>query len=120
MGDETILLTGAAGFIGWETAKKLLAGGKRVLGVDNLNDYYDVRLKEYRLEDLKGHEKFSFYQADIEDLQALDGIFRGNRIDADHQPRGEGRGKVQHRKPFRLYDDECVRDSQPARADEEV
>ena len=82
MGDETILLTGAAGFIGWETAKRLLSSGKQVLGVDNLNDYYDVRLKEYRLEDLKGYEKFSFYRADIEDLQALEGIFRGNRIDA--------------------------------------
>jgi nucleoside-diphosphate-sugar epimerase len=53
-----------------------------VLGVDNLNDYYDVRLKEYRLEDLEGHENFSFYRANIEDLQALEGIFRGNRIDA--------------------------------------
>ncbi|MGD0486562.1 MAG: SDR family NAD(P)-dependent oxidoreductase [Syntrophorhabdales bacterium] len=82
MGDETILLTGAAGFIGWETAKRLLSSGKQVLGVDNLNDYYDVRLKEYRLEDLKGYEKFSFYRADIEDLQALEGIFRENRIDA--------------------------------------
>jgi len=82
MGDETILLTGAAGFIGWETAKRLLSSGKQVCGVDNLNDYYDVRLKEYRLEDLKGYEKFSFYRADIEDLQALEGIFRGNRIDA--------------------------------------
>jgi nucleoside-diphosphate-sugar epimerase len=82
MGDETILLTGAAGFIGWETAKRLLSSGKQVLGVDNLNDYYDVRMKEYRLEDLKGYEKFSFYRADIEDLQALEGIFRENRIDA--------------------------------------
>jgi len=75
-------LTGAAGFIVWETAKRLLSSGKQVLGVDNLNDYYDVRLKEYRLEDLKGYEKFSFYRADIEDLQALEGIFRENRIDA--------------------------------------
>jgi nucleoside-diphosphate-sugar epimerase len=82
MSDETILLTGAAGFIGWETAKRLLSSGKQVLGVDNLNDYYDVRLKEYRLEDLEGHENFSFYRANIEDLQALEGIFRGNRIDA--------------------------------------
>ena len=76
MGDETILLTGAAGFIGWETAKRLLSSGKQVCGVDNLNDYYDVRLKEYRLEDLKGYEKFSFYRADIEDLQALE-VFSG-------------------------------------------
>ena len=82
MGEETVLLTGAAGFIGWETAKRLLSSGKQVLGVDNLNDYYDVRLKEYRLEDLEGHENFSFYRANIEDLQALEGIFRGNRIDA--------------------------------------
>jgi len=82
MGDETILLTGAAGFIGWETAKRLLSSGKQVLGVDNLNDYYDVRLKEYRLENLKGHKKFSFYWADIEDLQAIEGIFMRNRIDA--------------------------------------
>jgi nucleoside-diphosphate-sugar epimerase len=82
MDGETILLTGAAGFIGWETGKMLLAGGKRVLGVDNLNDYYDVRLKKHRLEDLVGHERFSFYRADIEDLQALEAIFTENRIDA--------------------------------------
>ncbi len=82
MSDETILLTGAAGFIGWETARGLLASGRRVLGGDNLNDYYDVRLKEYRLEDLKGRGNFSFYRADIEDLQAIGDIFRENRIDA--------------------------------------
>ncbi len=82
MSDETILLTGAAGFIGWETARRLLSSGKRVLGVDNLNDYYDVRLKEYRLEDLKSREKFSFYRADIEDLKALENIFAAHRIDA--------------------------------------
>jgi nucleoside-diphosphate-sugar epimerase len=82
MDGETILLTGAAGFIGWETGKMLLAGGKHVLGVDNLNDYYDVRLKKHRLEDLVGHERFSFYRADIEDLQALEAIFTENRIDA--------------------------------------
>ncbi len=48
-----VLLTGTAGFIGWETAKTLLADGKIVIGIDNLNDYYDVRLKAYRLDDLK-------------------------------------------------------------------
>ncbi|MGD0230781.1 MAG: SDR family NAD(P)-dependent oxidoreductase [Syntrophorhabdales bacterium] len=82
MADETILLTGAAGFIGWETGRRLLDQGKRVVGIDNLNDYYDVRLKEYRLKNLKGHDGFSFYQADIEDLEALEGVFRENRIDA--------------------------------------
>jgi nucleoside-diphosphate-sugar epimerase len=82
MGDETVLLTGVAGFIGHETGKRLLSAGKRVIGVDNLNDYYDVRLKKHRLEDLKGREGFSFYPADIEDLQALETIFKENRIDA--------------------------------------
>ena len=82
MGDETVLLTGAAGFIGHETGKRLLSAGKRVIGVDNLNDYYDVRLKKHRLEDLKGREGFSFYPADIEDLETLETIFKENRIDA--------------------------------------
>ncbi len=82
MDRETILLTGAAGFIGWETGKKLLAEGRRVVGVDNLNDYYDVRLKEHRLADLKGREGFSFYRADIEDIRALSEVFAENRIDA--------------------------------------
>ena len=82
MGVETVLLTGAAGFIGWETGKRLLEQGKRVVGVDNLNDYYDVKLKEYRLKDLQARDGFSFFRADIEDLEALADIFRENRIDA--------------------------------------
>ncbi len=79
---ETILLTGAAGFIGCETAKRLLEQGRRVLGVDNMNDYYDVRLKEYRLEELPGHGNFSFFRADIEDFRAMEAIFGENGIDA--------------------------------------
>ncbi len=79
---NTVLLTGCAGFIGWETAKRLLAEGKRVVGIDNLNDYYDVRLKEYRLGDLEKRENFTFYRADIEDIGTLDGIFAQERVDA--------------------------------------
>jgi nucleoside-diphosphate-sugar epimerase len=56
-----VLLTGAAGFIGYKTAQKLLERGYQVIGVDNLNDYYDPKLKEYRLNLLKGHEGFKFY-----------------------------------------------------------
>jgi UDP-glucuronate 4-epimerase len=82
MSHETILLTGCAGFIGWETARQLLGRGTRVVGVDNLNDYYDVRLKRHRLDDLRSHEGFDFHPVDIEDLPALDGIFRSNRIGA--------------------------------------
>ncbi len=82
MNQETILLTGCAGFIGWETAKQLLESGRRVVGVDNLNDYYDVRLKEYRLEDLKKRENFTFHRIDIEDIAPLDRIFATTQVDA--------------------------------------
>lgn len=63
----TYLVTGAAGFIAARIAEMLLEGGNDVLGVDNLNDAYDVRMKEYRLERLKTHPNFSFQRMDISD-----------------------------------------------------
>lgn len=66
-----ILLTGAAGFIGFHTARALLARGDTVRGLDNLNDYYDVRLKEARLAALEPFERFSFRSADIADPTQL-------------------------------------------------
>jgi len=62
---KTILVTGAAGFIGFHTAKKLLERGDKIIGIDNLNDYYDVSLKEARLNILKKFQNFSFYKKDI-------------------------------------------------------
>ena len=79
---KNVLVTGAAGFIGWKTSQKLLEGGIRVIGVDNMNDYYDVALKKHRLENLRKDKGFIFHQIDIEDLKALDGIFRQSKIDA--------------------------------------
>jgi UDP-glucuronate 4-epimerase len=67
----TILLTGAAGFIGYHVAEALLARGERVIGVDNLNDYYDVRLKRARLERLDGRAGFEFCCADLADRDAV-------------------------------------------------
>jgi UDP-glucuronate 4-epimerase len=67
----TILLTGAAGFIGYHVAEALLARGERVIGVDNLNDYYDVRLKRARLERLDGRAGFEFCRADLADRDAV-------------------------------------------------
>jgi UDP-glucuronate 4-epimerase len=67
----TILLTGAAGFIGYHVAEALLARGERVIGVDNLNDYYDVRLKRARLERLDGRAGFKFCRADLADRDAV-------------------------------------------------
>ncbi len=78
---KTVLLTGAAGFIGWKTAEFLLKEGHKVIGVDNLNNYYDVRLKEYRKKDLEKYENFKFYPVDIENLQALEILFNDYKFD---------------------------------------
>ncbi len=70
-----ILLTGAAGFIGMHTALQLLARGDVVVGVDNLNDYYDVNLKRARLAQLTPHGNFRFIQLDIADRAAMETLF---------------------------------------------
>ncbi|HXW68202.1 MAG TPA: SDR family NAD(P)-dependent oxidoreductase [Dissulfurispiraceae bacterium] len=79
---EKILVTGAAGFIGWRTSQKLLEEGRQVIGIDNMNDYYDVKLKTNRLEGLKQNKSFTFYRLDIENLSAMDPIFKDNKIGA--------------------------------------
>lgn len=72
---ETILLTGAAGFIGFRTADKLLEQGYSVVGVDNMNDYYDVRVKEHRLSLLSGKQDFEFLRMDIESQEDVNTLF---------------------------------------------
>lgn len=71
-----LLLTGCAGFIGWHTAKTALDSGNIVLGIDDNNDYYDVKLKYWRLEDLKKQRNFQFQQIDIRRMQDLEDIFK--------------------------------------------
>lgn len=75
MDENHFLITGCAGFIGAKTAEMLLEAGHRVTGIDNLNDYYDVSIKHYRLEILKRRPNFSFYLTDIENLPDLDALF---------------------------------------------
>ena len=75
-----ILLTGVAGFIGMHVAKLLLARGDEVVGVDNLNDYYDPRLKLARLEQIKSLPGFRFVQADISDRVAMEDLFACERF----------------------------------------
>ena len=70
-----ILVTGAAGFIGFHTAEKLLQRGETVVGIDNLNDYYDVSLKEARLNILQNHENFTFEKRDIADKDGLEKLW---------------------------------------------
>lgn len=71
-----ILLTGAAGFIGMHTALRLLARGDEVIGVDNLNDYYDVNLKLARLARLTPHLNFSHHKTSVEDRSAMAALFK--------------------------------------------
>ena len=75
MAGQTILVTGAAGFIGFHTATRLLERGDKVIGLDNLNDYYDVRLKEARLAKLTAREQFRFVKMDLADRAGLKQVF---------------------------------------------
>ncbi len=75
-----VLITGCAGFIGMHVAQLLLARGDQVVGVDNLNDYYDPRLKLARLERLKPHASFRFIQTDIADRVAMEDLFAAERF----------------------------------------
>ena len=74
MGNK-VLITGAAGFIGYHLAKRLCKEGFNVTGIDNLNEYYDVGLKKARLSDLAPFSNFRFYQLDLTDRQKLNDLF---------------------------------------------
>lgn len=77
LSNSTVLVTGAAGFIGSNLSKRLLEAvpGIHVIGFDNVNDYYDVRLKEHRLEQLSHYENFTFIKGDLADKDAVFGLF---------------------------------------------
>lgn len=76
-----VLVTGAAGFIGMHTAEALLDRGDQVVGLDNMNAYYDVRLKEARLARLRGRNGFQFVKCDLEDREAIEALFAEHRPD---------------------------------------
>ena len=72
----TILVTGAAGFIGFHLSQRLLLNGDKVIGIDNLNDYYDPKLKEARLGILNSYKNlFTFKKSNLEDKESLKNIF---------------------------------------------
>ena len=79
--NHALLVTGAAGFIGFHLSRKLLEMGKHVVGIDNLNSYYDVSLKNGRLKILESYKKFTFYKQDIQDLDSLKAIFKRHQLD---------------------------------------
>jgi len=75
MKDDTILVTGAAGFIGFHVAQRLLSSGREVVGLDSLNDYYDPALKRARVDILKSKSNFSFVHSDLADRDATRSLF---------------------------------------------
>ncbi len=79
---KTFLVTGVAGFIASKTAEFLLEAGERVIGVDNINDYYDIRIKNNRLKTLEKYSNFIFHKLDIENLKALASLFEKNKFEA--------------------------------------
>ena len=79
---KKILLTGAAGFIGSRVSEMLLEEDYQVVGVDNLNDYYDIKLKSWRLDHLKQYTHFLFYKINIEKYEKLKSIFQLDQFDA--------------------------------------
>jgi UDP-glucuronate 4-epimerase len=74
------LVTGAAGFIGFHSAQRLLNAGEQVVGIDNMNHYYSVALKQHRLEGLRKHPNFRFHQVDIADFKELNAALGGEKI----------------------------------------
>ena len=79
--EMTILVTGAAGFIGFHLARHLLQQSRSVVGLDNVNDYYDVSLKEARLAELVRHNSFEFVRADLADRQVMAELFRRHEFE---------------------------------------
>ncbi|HLZ03225.1 MAG TPA: NAD-dependent epimerase [Bradyrhizobium sp.] len=80
MADESVLVTGAAGFIGFHVAQRLLAAGREVVGLDSVNDYYDPKLKEARLEILGRDPGFTFVKLNLTDRKAMKTLFAQHRF----------------------------------------
>jgi UDP-glucuronate 4-epimerase len=79
MSQDAVMVTGAAGFIGFHVARRLLEAGNPVIGVDNMNAYYDPKLKEARLREIADHPGFAFHRLDLADRAATAALFTGQR-----------------------------------------
>ena len=79
--NNKVLITGGAGFIGFHLSNLLLDKGYQVIGIDNLNNYYDIRIKEGRLAILQAEENYTFYKVDIKDKEDVDNLFKEHRPD---------------------------------------
>lgn len=99
-----VLVTGAAGFIGMHTSKKLLDEGYYVVGLDNMNSYYDPSLKEYRLKQLKHYEKFKFIKMDLCDLDGIARLFEEEKFERVIHLAAQAGVRYSIEKPFEYTD----------------
>jgi nucleoside-diphosphate-sugar epimerase len=99
-----ILVTGSAGFIGSHVTESLLQKGHNLFGLDNLNDYYDINLKKYRLNKLNNYKNFSFYQIDIANSQLISQFFADHKIDAIFNLAARAGVRYSIENPFVYYD----------------
>jgi UDP-glucuronate 4-epimerase len=103
-----ILITGAAGFIGYHLSNKLLALGHQIYGVDNLKDYYDVSLKQARLAQLLPQDNFTFEYLDISDRNTVAGVFANNKFDCVINLAGQAGVRYSLKNPHAYIDSNLV------------
>lgn len=99
-----ILVTGAAGFIASKVSEKLLSDGHQVVGIDNLNDYYDVRLKEWRLRTLGSYQHFKFIHDDIINYEVIESLFKKYQFDAVFNLAARAGVRASVKDPWSYYD----------------
>jgi UDP-glucuronate 4-epimerase len=102
-----VLVTGAAGFIGAKVCE-LLDDSIEIIGIDNLNDYYDVALKNYRLNNLKLKKNFKFIKTDIENLEGLEKIFKDNKFDVTYNLAARAGVRASLENPFIYESTNCL------------
>jgi len=103
-----ILVTGAVGFIGMHVAQRLLVAGNRVRGLDNINEYYDVRLKHYRLAVLQKYENFDFIRLDLKEREAVANLFNQERYDGVIHLAAQAGVRYSLEAPFEYVDSNLV------------
>jgi len=103
-----VLITGAAGFIGFHLAKRLIAERDEVIGLDNLNDYYEVTLKEARLAQVQGQPGFVFYKMDLADRQGLARLFTEHRPDVVVNLAAQAGVRYAQQNPYAYVDSNLV------------
>ena len=103
-----ILITGAAGFIGFHLTRRLLARGDEILGLDNMNEYYDVTLKEARLAQLTSEPRFRFYKLDLVDREGMRQLFTDHAPDVVVNLAAQAGVRYAEKNPFAYIDSNLV------------